>query len=162
MHLTVAVELPPQTWTAALSRRILGELLDLAAVASTVQDDLAVAVTEACSNVVRHAPTGGLYRLSVKVDDDHCVIEVSDTGPGFDASPPRHTSGDRDGGRGVLLMSALVDDLRLERRQQGMTIMMIKNLRPRIDGETVPNGDSDSPALPVCTPTSIDRWQSRR
>ena len=133
MHLSDAVELPPQRWTLAESRRVVGRLLDLAAVSPTIRDDLAVAVTEACSNVVRHAPDGGNYRLTIDVDDDRCLIVVRDTGPGFDPTLPRKTSPDREGGRGLFLMHALVDDLRFERRQPGMTIIMIKNLRPPVD-----------------------------
>jgi serine/threonine-protein kinase RsbW len=133
MHFTVAVELPAQTWTLAVSRRIIGELLTLAAVCSSTQDDLAVAVTEACSNVVRHAPTGGPYRLAVDVDDERCVVEVRDAGPGFDPTPPwRSNSGE--GGRGLLLIHALVDDVRWERRPGGMTVIMIKYVRPRVKG----------------------------
>ena len=130
MHLSDAVELPPQMWTLAESRRFVGELLARAAVSPAIQDVLAVAVTEACSNVVRHAPDGGAYRLTVDVNDDRCLIEVRDGGPGFDPDVTRNTSRDRDGGRGLFLMRALVDDLRFEQRQPGVTVTMIKNLRP--------------------------------
>jgi serine/threonine-protein kinase RsbW len=138
MHLSVAVELPAQMWTLAVSRRVVGEMLEQAAVSATIQDDLAVAVTEACSNVVRHAPSSGIYRLTVDVDDDRCVIGIRDAGPGFDPNLPRSTSADRDGGRGLLLMRALVDDIRFENRRPGMTVTMIKSLPQRVDGVTVP------------------------
>lgn len=134
MPLFDAVELPSQMWTVAESRRFVGDLLHRAAVPSAIQDELAVAVTEACSNVVRHAPGSGTYRLTVDINDDHCVIEVRDAGPGFDPDVPPNTSPGRDGGRGLLLMRALVDDLRFEQRHPGMTITMIKNLRPHPDG----------------------------
>jgi serine/threonine-protein kinase RsbW len=130
MHLSVTVELPPKAWTLAASRRLVGDLLDGVAVAVMIREDLAIAVTEACSNVVRHAVGVASYRLTVDVDDDRCVIEVRDTGPGFDPDLPRNTTAD--GGRGLLLMLALVDDLRLERRHPGMNVTMIKRLRPGI------------------------------
>lgn len=133
MHLSEAVELPPQVWTLAASRRFVGELLERAAVCPAIQDDLAVAVTEACGNVVRHAPDGGTYRLTVDINDDRCVIEVRDAGPGFDPDAPPHTSSDRDGGRGLLLMRVLVTELRFEHRQPGTTVTMIRSLHPHPD-----------------------------
>jgi serine/threonine-protein kinase RsbW len=161
MHLVVAVELPPQTWTLAVARLLVGGLLDLAAASAAVRDDLAVAVTEACSNVVIHAVDGGPYRLTVNVDDDRCVIEVQDAGPGFDPNQPQSTgnrpqsrSDGRDGGRGLLLIRALVDDLRLERRRPGMIVIMMKDVRPHLDVETIPADDGSSPIPPVGTVTS--------
>lgn len=130
MHLSDAVELPPQLWTLAESRRFVSELLARAAAPQTVQDELAVAVTEACSNAVRHAPDGGPYRLTVDINDARCLIEVRDGGPGFDPSAPANGSLDRDGGRGLVLMRALVDDVRFEQRRPGFTVTMIKSLGP--------------------------------
>lgn len=138
MSISDAVEWPSQAWTVAESRRFVDDLLHRAAVSSAIRDELAVAVTEACSNVVRHAPDGGTYRLSVDINDDRCVVEVRDAGPGFDPDVPPNTSPDRDGGRGLLLMRALVDDLRFEQRWPGMTVTMVKNLRPHPDGAAVP------------------------
>jgi serine/threonine-protein kinase RsbW len=138
MHLSDAVELPPQMWTLAESRRFVDELLARAAVSPAIQDELAVAVTEACSNVVRHAPDGGTYRLTVDINDDRCLIEVRDGGPGSDPDVPQNAPLDRDGGRGLLLMRALVDDLRYEQRHPGITVTMIKNLRPHSGGATGP------------------------
>jgi serine/threonine-protein kinase RsbW len=137
MHLSDAVELPPQMWTLAASRRFVGELLERAAVSPAIQADLAVAVTEACSNVVRYAPGGGNYRLAVDINDDRCVIEVRDAGPGFDPDVPSNASLP-EGGRGLLLMRALVDHLRVEQLQPGVTVTMIKNLRLHSDGATGP------------------------
>ena len=129
MQLFDAVELPPQLWTLAEVRRFVGELLDRAAVSRAIQDELAVAVTEACSNVVRHAPDGGSYRLAVDINDDRCVIEVRDAGPGFEQRIPLSVSLDQDGGRGLLLMRALVDELRFDHGRPGVTVIMIRYLR---------------------------------
>lgn len=129
MHLSYAVELPPRVWTLAAARRVVGELLERAAVSPTIRDDLAIVVTEACSNVLRHAPDSGSYRLAVDIDDERCLIEVQDAGPGFDPDLPPNTSHDGGGGRGLILMRALVDDLRVEQRRPGVTVTMIRNLR---------------------------------
>ena len=133
MHFSDALELPSQAWTLAESRRFVGELLDQAAVPSVIQDELAVAVTEACSNAVRHATDGGSYRLTVDINEDRCLIEVRDAGPGFDPDMLPNTAPDTGGRRGLLLMRTLVDELRFEQRQPGVTVTMIKNMRSHPD-----------------------------
>jgi serine/threonine-protein kinase RsbW len=128
MHFSDEVELAPQTWTLAEARRFVGEVLARAAVSPSVQDELIVAVTEACSNVVSHAPGSGPYRLTVDVTDDRCLIQVRDNGPGFDPDTIGSVSLDRNGGRGLLLIRALVDEVRFEQRRPGVTVTMIKKL----------------------------------
>jgi serine/threonine-protein kinase RsbW len=137
MRFSDEVELPPQMWTLAESRRFVGKVLAQAAVSPAVQDELIVAVTEACCNVLRHAPDSGPYRLTVDVTDDRCLIQVRDNGPGFAAEATGTASLDRDGGRGLVLIRALVDQVRFEQRQPGVTVTMIKKLDPcndRADG----------------------------
>lgn len=131
MHLCDAVELPPRMWTLAESRRFVCEWLTRAAVPQAVQDELVVAVSEACSNVVRHAPDSSHYRLTIDINDDRCLIEVRDYGPGFGPRASRARADgslDRHGGHGVALMRALVDDVQFEQRRTGVTVTMIKKL----------------------------------
>lgn len=130
MHLYDAVELPPQPWTLAESRRLVCEVLARAAIPVIIQDDLTVAVTEACSNAVRHAADGGLYRLTIDINEYRCRIEIRDSGPGFDPDAPVNGSLDRAGGYGLILMRALVDDVRFEQRRPGVTVTMIKTWGP--------------------------------
>jgi serine/threonine-protein kinase RsbW len=54
--------------------------------ADAIQFAVSLAVTEACTNVVRHAypETPGVLALSAWADDDHLVVEVLDDGVGID------------------------------------------------------------------------------
>ena len=48
--------------------------------------DLKLALTEACSNSVRHAyaADGGSVEVSYELTDDALTIQIDDEGPGFD------------------------------------------------------------------------------
>jgi serine/threonine-protein kinase RsbW len=92
--------------------------------------DVELAVTEACTNVLKHAAgTGDEYEVSVAVAEDDCVIRVIDSGAGFD-----HESVDRvnaagsgeESGRGVFLMAAFVDDLKFTSKPEMGTIVHLE------------------------------------
>jgi anti-sigma regulatory factor (Ser/Thr protein kinase) len=46
------------------------------------REEIALAVTEACTNVVAHARSSDRYDVTVRTTDGLCVIEAADTGPG--------------------------------------------------------------------------------
>jgi len=65
-------------------RRVLGDTLTRLGVDATCIDDLLLAVTEACTNVLLHAGPGHRYELVAHVSSTRCVLEVVDSGRGFD------------------------------------------------------------------------------
>lgn len=88
-------------------------------------------MTEACSNVLRHAAaTDGEYEVEVAIDERKCEIRVTDTGAGFDAGLfGEQAQFTAEGGRGIFLMRALVDDLRFVARPEvGTVVHLEKNL----------------------------------
>ena len=100
-----------------------------------VLGDLKLALTEACTNSVRHAYADGqgsvqiLYELS----DDRLVVVVSDEGEGFE--PPETPSvaleGSElsEGGLGIAIIEALADELEItERAQGGSSLRFVKLL----------------------------------
>lgn len=100
-----------------------------------VLGDLKLALTEACTNSVRHAYVDGqgsvqiLYELS----DDRLVVVVSDEGEGFE--PPETPSvaleGSElsEGGLGIAIIEALADELEItERAQGGSSLRFVKLL----------------------------------
>lgn len=138
MVLSVSIELPPEAWTPAVCREVLDNVLQARDVAQTVRDDLALAVTEACTNAVRHASTGGVYRMEIRLDERRCVIDVCDDGPGFDPDKLDHPSPDGQGGRGLLVIRAVVDHVRFRQRRPGTRLTMIKNVLSQLDEEIFP------------------------
>ena len=84
--------------------------------------DLLIVASELCANAVR-ASSGapGALELSARADDSEgaVVLEVIDDGPGFEWPEARHFDDipdtAQDAGRGLFLVTALTDDVRVER-----------------------------------------------
>src|SRR5512142_309329 len=111
MQLQISLDLPRESARVTQIRRTLDGFLASAGVAESCRDDIELAFTEACANVVKHAELSTIYHLDVAVDGETCVIEVTDDGGGFD--PATVQPGDilDEGGRGLQIVAALVDGL---------------------------------------------------
>ena len=75
---------PRETVSVPVVRRVLGETLDRLGVDPECVADLLLAVTEACTNVLRHSGPGFRYEVTAEVGRHHCMLEVVDSGRGFD------------------------------------------------------------------------------
>src|SRR5258706_15943154 len=75
---------PRETISVPVVRRVLGDTLYKLGVDEDCVSDLLLAVTEACTNVLRHAGPGRRYELVAHVSSKRCVLEVLDSGRGFD------------------------------------------------------------------------------
>jgi serine/threonine-protein kinase RsbW len=101
-----------------------------------VRQDLQVALDEILSNVVRHGLRGreGVFCVSYAVADDAVSVEVVDDAPAFDplSLPAPDTDAPLDarvpGGLGVALVSALMDDVRYERREGRNHLVMTRRI----------------------------------
>jgi serine/threonine-protein kinase RsbW len=100
-----------------------------------VLGDLKLALTEACTNSVRHAYAGGEGTVEIlyELHDDKLVIEVVDEGEGFE--PPAEPSVVLDddelseGGLGIAIIEALADEFEIrERAQGGSSLRFVKHL----------------------------------
>jgi serine/threonine-protein kinase RsbW len=145
---------PRETISIPVVRRVLGDTLGRLGVDSDDISDLLLAVTEACTNVLRHAGPGRRYEIVVQVGRNRCVLQVLDSGRGFDPArirtrrahlrrpPVRPVSllGRRgkkieiaqlpESGRGMAIMRACVDDVSL---QTGPGRGTVVSLRKRIE-----------------------------
>jgi serine/threonine-protein kinase RsbW len=91
-------------------------------------DDIRLAVTEACGNVVRHAYAGeaGPLRLDVESDGERVVVRVLDDGVGYSLEPDGVSPALADvAGRGLLIIRALTSHLEMSRRPGGGTRMVM-------------------------------------
>jgi serine/threonine-protein kinase RsbW len=97
--------------------------------------DLKLALTEACTNCVRHAYPGGdgTVEIVYELHGDRLVIEVSDHGEGF--TPPEtlgrvlETGELSEGGLGIAIIEALADELAItERADGGSHLRFVKHL----------------------------------
>lgn len=121
MNIAFSVKLPVDAQSVPLARGLLRQALEHLGVVATCIDEILLALSEACANVVQHAGVGEEYQVDVTIDDTTCRISVLDDGGGFDvetvtAEPPRSPL---EGGRGLLLMRALVDRLDFRETEDG-------------------------------------------
>jgi serine/threonine-protein kinase RsbW len=107
LALTGLVRLRPQP----LSQEVLG--------------DLKLALTEACTNSVRHAYADGQGSVEIlyELHSDRLVVEVRDDGAGFDPPDRPRDALDgqelNEGGLGIAIIEALADELEIREREEG-------------------------------------------
>jgi serine/threonine-protein kinase RsbW len=75
---------PRETISVPVVRRVLGDTLYKLGVDEDCVADLLLAVTEACTNVLRHSGPGRRYEVVATVGRNRCLLDVVDTGRGFD------------------------------------------------------------------------------
>lgn len=112
--MTVRLDLPREAGSVPAVRRLLRSALAVLHVNRSAGDDLEIAVTEACANVVRHATGTETFEVSLDVAEDHCSIDVRDEGPGFDPGALGAPDPGSEHGRGLFLIHALSENVHLE------------------------------------------------
>ena len=118
----VRLTLPALPENVAVVRHVLGAFGDALHLPSEVFDDVRLAVTEACTNVVRHAYEEGRpgpLDLIIHPDEDGLDVVVADRGRGIGPSPD--TSGP---GLGLPLIAALSDSVEIEHEAAGSRVRM--------------------------------------
>jgi serine/threonine-protein kinase RsbW len=108
----IRLTLPARPENVAVVRHVLGALAEALDLPAATTEDMRLAVTEACTNVVRHAYTGddGTIDVVVRPRGDDLEVVVADAGRGIGPSPD--TTGP---GLGLPLIAALADSLEIER-----------------------------------------------
>lgn len=129
-HLDLSVALPRESVSVPVVRRLAGQALRAFGVDDDDVDDVMLAITEACANVIDHAGATDTYDVKIELSADRCAITVVDQGGGFDAAQvPATVSQDAEMGRGLALMRALVDNVAFRNEPQaGAVVHMVKNL----------------------------------
>jgi serine/threonine-protein kinase RsbW len=120
---TVRLTIPARPEYITLSRLALTGLARVRPLSEEVLADLKLAITEACSNSVRHAypEGGGLVEISYELTGDRLVIEVADNGAGFDPAEDGNGSDGEltEGGLGIAIIRSIADDLEIDGREPG-------------------------------------------
>jgi serine/threonine-protein kinase RsbW len=120
---TVRLTIPAKAEYITLVRLALSGLSRLRPLSEETLGDLKLAVTEACSNSVRHGygdAGEGTVDIIYELRPDRFVVEVADDGPGFDVH------GDRgedkvleEGGLGIAIIKAVSDEFEAGARSSG-------------------------------------------
>jgi anti-sigma regulatory factor (Ser/Thr protein kinase) len=103
-------------------------------------DQLVLAASEAMNNVIEHA-AGGDFLVTVAFDGRHGSVVVTDAGAGFETGDtPTMPPADEAAGRGLAMMYALVDEVRIASGPAGTTVA----LRHDLTAEAAPADATDA------------------
>lgn len=134
---TILLTIPAKPEYITLGRLALTGIARLRAqpLPQEVLGDLKLALTEACTNSVRHAYDGGdgLVEIRYELHDDRLVVEVRDEGEGFEppTDPGAALQADElseEGGLGIAIIEALADEFEIRERERGSALRFVKLL----------------------------------
>lgn len=130
MEINFALRLPRDASTVPLVRAMCRDAMTRLGVTRDCRSDVALAVTEACANVVLHAAGATEeYEVRVEFHGEWCHIRVVDTGGGIDPATLERISmplATGEQGRGLALMNLLVDQAAFESRPEAGTIVHLQ------------------------------------
>ena len=130
MSIQIVMMLPPEAASVSMARHTLAGALSIARVAPDCSDEAQVALSEACTNVFRHAGYDHSFEVRINVGDVELTMNILDSGPGFArahqlADWPDQTA---ENGRGLALMTAFTDDASFESHDGGGSVRLKKRL----------------------------------
>jgi len=163
MEIKMALHLPRDAASVPVTRRVLDRCLETLGVTPDTRADIALALSEACANVVQHAGPSEEYQVQVSARNRRCVIEVVNAGSRTGtAQGSRGTGQERLGGsahvggpvpataehgRGLKIIHAVADNMQLTGNEcHGTTVHFEKTLQwlPGAAGQHLFNADGDS------------------
>ncbi|NUR89792.1 MAG: ATP-binding protein [Nonomuraea sp.] len=115
-------------------RRVLGDAMRSLHVSEACISDVLLAVSEACSNAVRHGGPANRYEVSASIGFGQCDVRISDNGHGIPAMPRQFPPPETENGRGLLIMRSVVDEMTFGSTPAGTTV----HLRKQLEWDNVP------------------------
>ncbi len=94
-------------------------------------EDIKLAVGEACNNAVLHSGNSSTYQLELKNMESSLIIEVKDSGRGFDkeAYKAPELGQLQENGLGLFIIKSLMDDVEIQTFEgNGTKIIMSKDV----------------------------------
>ena len=100
--------------------------------------EIELCVVEACTNVIRHAykkEPGNKVKVTMKLkNSSKLILKVYDNGKSMDPKYLYKTDSDihkfSEGGRGLLIIKELMDEVTYEKKKEGNVLTMIKRIHP--------------------------------
>lgn len=125
-QVSVRLVLPARPENVGIVRHALGGVASAMRLDSARIGAIRLAVTEACTNVVRHAygGDGGPLEVDVRTGADALEVDVRDRGQGIQPRPAGESLG-----LGLPLIAALADRLRIAREGDGANVISMAFLR---------------------------------
>jgi serine/threonine-protein kinase RsbW len=116
--------IPARPEYITLGRLALTAIAGVRPLSDETLHDLKLALTEACTNSVKHAygDGGGSVDIVYELHGDRLAVEVGDAGSGFSPGGGRGGNGDdelEEGGLGIEIIRALTDEVEIAERPGG-------------------------------------------
>jgi len=120
----VRLTIPAKAEYITLGRLALTAIARVRPLSEETLSDLKLALTEACTNSVRHAyreGRAGTVEILYQIEPDRLVVEVADDGQGFEpADLGGRGNGDlSEGGLGIAIIRAVADEVEIDERESG-------------------------------------------
>ena len=135
MEIQMALHLPRDAVSVPVGRQVLDSCLRTLGVTTDTRADIALALSEACANVIQHAGPGDEYEVRVSARDCRCAIEVVNTGAANGGPRHRFAADDEpvpapaEHGRGLKIIEAVVENVQLtDDDREGTTLHFEKTL----------------------------------
>jgi len=128
-HTDVKLTLPARPENVSVIRHVLGAFAEALRLPDDLVEDLRLAVTEACTNVVRHAyppDFPGPVEITIVPSEEQVSVVVADFGRGIGSSSD--TTGP---GLGLPLIAAIADEVELQPVPGGGSRVAMTFARPR-------------------------------
>jgi serine/threonine-protein kinase RsbW len=123
VEIKMVLFMPRDAASVPVSRQVLDSCLETLGVTLDTRTDIALALGEACANVVQHAGPGVEYEVLATAKEGRCVIEVVSTVNRDEAPVPAGASlpslssepvpATAEHGRGLKIIDAVTDNLQL-------------------------------------------------
>jgi serine/threonine-protein kinase RsbW len=132
---SVRLTIPAKPEYITLGRLALTAIAGVRPVSDETLYDLKLALTEACTNSVRHAYENGRegnVEIVYELKPDRLVIEVGDEGAGFELLDDSngHEGELEEGGLGIEIIRALADEVEIGPREEGGSRLRFVKLLP--------------------------------
>lgn len=111
MDIEFSLALPRDAIGIPMVRRVLGDAMRSLNVSESCISDMLLAVSEACSNAVRHGGPANRYEVSAAIGQGRCDVRIADGGEGLSSMPITFPPADKENGRGLLIMRSVVDEI---------------------------------------------------
>jgi serine/threonine-protein kinase RsbW len=140
VRITSSLLLPRDELSVPTVRHVCRSALKDLGVTDDCNDDIQLALTEACTNVLRHAQgTSQEYEVTLDVNESTCEISVNDIGSGFEHAKMglRTSDEDSESGRGIHLMRSLVDEVQFVSVPDNGTVVHLEKSLICVEGSVL-------------------------
>jgi serine/threonine-protein kinase RsbW len=132
---SVRLTIPARPEYITLGRLALTAIGRVRPLSEETLSDLKLALTEACTNSVRHAyreGRAGVVEILFQLEPDRLVVEIVDDGAGF--KPDEVEAGGNgdlsEGGLGIAIIRAVADEVEIDARETGGSRLRFVKLLP--------------------------------